>query len=204
MWMWDVGGYEIDRRQQLAWGGGTGQLTCGGRRWFIHARQISNCNPFCVHTRVHQRAGKINGCFVRANNRSLLLLVGTDGATTGHPPSSAQHQQSLTRLARLSSDCLRALNKVNHLPKTAYLQNAGTCMYSEIYLLQADRACGMGISQKLFVIFCNRINTICRLQSHRLWSHAVVVTPPQAATKIMAGIAELSNGRKNGRMAENG
>ncbi len=44
------------------------------------------------------------------------------------------------------------------------------------------------------------------MQACRLWSHTVDVTPPQAATKIMAGMAEQqtewrSNGRQNGRMA---
>jgi len=53
-----------------------------------------------------------------------------------------------------------------------------------------------GISQKSFVIFWNSvlIPYICSLQSHRLWSHAVDVTPPQATTKIMTG--------RNGRMVE--
>ncbi len=61
------------------------------------------------------------------------------------------------------------------------------------------------------------------MQACRLWSHTVDVTPMQAATKIMAGMAEQQtewrnrmadgmvewrewrewrNGRKNGRMAE--
>jgi hypothetical protein len=43
---------------------------------------------------------------------------------------------------------------------------------------------------------------VCSLQNHRLRSHAVDVTPPQTATKIMAGIAEWWNGRRNGGMAE--
>ncbi len=52
------------------------------------------------------------------------------------------------------------------------------------------------------------------MQACRLRSHTVDVTPPQAATKIMAGMAEWRNGgmaewrtewrngRKNGRMVE--
>ena len=36
---------------------------------------------------------------------------------------------------------------------------------------------------------------------HWLWSNRYV-TPPQAATKIMAGIAEWRKGRRNGGMAE--
>ena len=52
----------------------------------------------------------------------------------------------------------------------------------------------------LFFLYYNSTNTI---QSHRLRSHAVDVTPPQAATKIMAGMAawqkEWQNWR-NGRI----
>ncbi len=61
------------------------------------------------------------------------------------------------------------------------------------------------------------------MQACRLWSHTVDVTPPQATTKIMAGMVEQQtewrnrmadgmvewrewrewrNGRKNGRIAE--
>ncbi len=44
------------------------------------------------------------------------------------------------------------------------------------------------------------------MQACRLWSHTVDVTPPQTATKIMAGMAEWRNGRmaewQNGGMAE--
>ncbi len=50
-----------------------------------------------------------------------------------------------------------------------------------------------------FLEYSVLIPYVCSLQSHRLWSHAVDVTPPQAATKIMAGIAEWWNGRRNGR-----
>ena len=40
------------------------------------------------------------------------------------------------------------------------------------------------------------------MQACRLRSHTVDVTPPQAATKIMAGMAEWRNGGRNGGMAE--
>ncbi len=39
------------------------------------------------------------------------------------------------------------------------------------------------------------------MQACRLWSHTVDVTPPQAATKIMAGMAEQQTEWRNQRMA---
>ena len=58
-------------------------------------------------------------------------------------------------------------------------------------------------SRLLFFVLLVLIPYISSLLSHRLWSHTVVyVTPPQAAIKIMAGIAEWWNGRRNGGMAE--
>ena len=40
------------------------------------------------------------------------------------------------------------------------------------------------------------------MQACRLRSHTVDVTPPQAAIKIMAGMAERQKEWQNGRMAE--
>ncbi len=40
------------------------------------------------------------------------------------------------------------------------------------------------------------------MQACSLWSHTVDVTPPQAATKIMAGMAEWRNGGMADGMAE--
>jgi hypothetical protein len=91
-------------------------------------------------------------------------------------------------------------------------------------IIQADRAYGTEISPRSFVIsFVILLYAISYNICSRLRSHTVDVTPPQAATKIMAGMAEQQmewrnreadgmvewrewrewrNGRKNGRIAE--
>ncbi len=78
------------------------------------------------------------------------------------------------------------------------------------FIVQADRAYGTEISPRLFVIsfvillyaisynICFLLFVIMwvvdwkklQMQACRLQSHTVDVTPPQAATKIMAGMAE--------------
>ena len=59
---------------------------------------------------------------------------------------------------------------------------------------QVDRACGTGISQKLFVIFCNT-NTTCRLQSHK--SQAT-----ESRCLCNSSTSRNKNNGRNGGMAE--
>jgi hypothetical protein len=65
---------------------------------------------------------------------------------------------------------------------------------------QADRACGTGISQQSFVIFFVLL-VLIPYAGYRVISYGVMllVTPPQAATKIMAGMVERQKEWQNWR-----
>ena len=70
---------------------------------------------------------------------------------------------------------------------------------------QADRACGTGISQQSFVIFFVLL-VLIPYAGYRVIGYGVMllVTPPQAATKIMAGMVEWQKEWQNWWNGRNG